>query len=160
MSDEVNAPVTRAELREELKNHPTRAELKAELDPIRDALKQHDLRFDAMMATMGEMFAAIGQQIAAIGQRLVGMEQRMVGTEQRMGAMEKGMGAMEQRIGQQMVAMEQRLTDELRRHTSSSADASRSELAVVDDKYKDLPERVTKLEAKVFAKPRGRRGQG
>jgi hypothetical protein len=54
-------------------------------------------------------------------------------------------------------ASEHRLTDELRRHTKASEDELTSRLTVIDDKYKDLPARVSKLEAKTAAGPSSKR---
>jgi hypothetical protein len=45
---------------------------------------------------------------------------------------------------------------ELAKHTKTILEAMRHDVAVVDDKYKDLPRRVKKLEAKVFAPKRRR----
>jgi hypothetical protein len=49
------------------------------------------------------------------------------------------------------------MSSEIARHTAANAEQSRSELVVVDDKYKDLPERVTKLEDAVFPAPPAKR---
>jgi hypothetical protein len=55
----------------------------------------------------------------------------------------------------EMRGMEQRIIDELRRHTTASAEELRTQVSVVDEQYRDLPGRVTRLEAKVFG-PRKR----
>jgi hypothetical protein len=54
-------------------------------------------------------------------------------------------------------ASEQRLMYELRSQTKSSEEALATQLVAVDDQYKDLPGRVTRLEAKVFAPPKRKR---
>ena len=46
---------------------------------------------------------------------------------------------------------------ELARHTGSVDERHRTEVSVIDDKYKDLPDRVTKLEAAVFPTPPAKR---
>ena len=54
-------------------------------------------------------------------------------------------------------ASEQRLLRELRSQTQGSEDELASRLVAVDQQYKDLPARVTRLEAKVFAPPTRKR---
>ena len=49
-----------------------------------------------------------------------------------------------------------RLSGELAQHTKAILEAMRRDVAAVDDKYRDLPPRVKKLEAKVFAPKRRR----
>jgi hypothetical protein len=56
-----------------------------------------------------------------------------------------------------LAATEARLSAELRQHTRSSETELATRLVAVDEQYKDLPVRVTRLEAKVFAPPRRRR---
>lgn len=51
-------------------------------------------------------------------------------------------------------ATERRLSAELRQHTKSSEDELATRLVAVDQQYTDLPARVTRLEAKVFAPSR------
>lgn len=46
---------------------------------------------------------------------------------------------------------------EIRRATKGTEQRNRDDMAVIDEKYKDLPDRVSKLEAKVFAPKRQRR---
>ena len=46
---------------------------------------------------------------------------------------------------------------ELAQHTGAVDERHRTELSVIDDKFKDLPERVTKLEAAVFPAPPAKR---
>jgi ClpP class serine protease len=60
------------------------------------------------------------------------------------------MQAVEQRLFQGMQAMEQRLLDELGRHTRAAQEAAQMQIAVLDDKYGELPKRVKRLETKVF----------
>lgn len=57
--------------------------------------------------------------------------------------------AMEQRISQ-------RLSEEMSRHIRASEENTRTLIAALDDKYRDLPPRVTRLETKVFAPKRRR----
>ena len=54
-------------------------------------------------------------------------------------------------------ASERRLTDELRRHSNANKEDLEVRISAIDDQYADLPPRVAKLEAKVFAPKRKRR---
>ena len=57
----------------------------------------------------------------------------------------------------ELQASEKRLSDELRQHTKGSEGELATRLVAVDQQYQDLPARVKRLEAKVFApKPRRR----
>jgi hypothetical protein len=56
----------------------------------------------------------------------------------------------------EIAASEQRYRDELARHVRASEKNMRTWIAGLDDKYRDLPARVSKLEVKVFA-PRRKR---
>jgi hypothetical protein len=65
--------------------------------------------------------------------------------------------ASEQRMTAAMVAMEGRLMNELGRATRASEAELTTRIKVVDEQYTDLPGRVTRLEAKVFAPPKRKR---
>jgi hypothetical protein len=56
----------------------------------------------------------------------------------------------EQRMIQRMDSLEQRLLIELGRHTRAIQESLSAQIAVVDEKYADLPPRVTRLEGAVF----------
>lgn len=56
-----------------------------------------------------------------------------------------------------MLDIEKRFAADTRAALQEVTRYHRDELSTIDDKYKDLPERVTKLEAKVFAPKRRRR---
>ena len=47
-------------------------------------------------------------------------------------------------------ALMERMSAEIARHTRAVQEEMRSQVAVIDDKYKDLPGRVSRLEAAVF----------
>jgi hypothetical protein len=53
--------------------------------------------------------------------------------------------------------LEDRLMGELRHQATGSARELEDRLVVIDEPYRDLPRRVTKLEAKVFGPPPKRR---
>jgi hypothetical protein len=57
-------------------------------------------------------------------------------------------------------ALLERLVTEIARHTRAFQEAMSTQVSVIDDKYADLPARVTNLEATVFAPtPHGGRGR-
>ena len=49
-----------------------------------------------------------------------------------------------------IASSEQRLLTELARHTRAIQESMSTQISVVDDKYDDLPARVSQLEATVF----------
>jgi hypothetical protein len=69
---------------------------------------------------------------------------------------------LEQRIEQRIIiavkalleAQEARLVEELRAQARGSVDRLSDRIGAIDDKYQDLPPRVARLEAKVFAPTR------
>ena len=60
---DMNAPVTRQELREELANYPTRQELRESLD---DLAQRFDAKFAAMLAAMDARFAEMRADMHAL----------------------------------------------------------------------------------------------
>jgi hypothetical protein len=64
--------------------------------------------------------------------------------------------ASEQRTKATIAATEQSLLAELKHQTRGNTEDWSAKLTTVDDQYKDLPARVTRLEAKVFAPKRRR----
>lgn len=70
----------------------------------------------------------------------------------------KAFAEQEARIVQRFAVTEARLTRELREQLGAIDQDHLDDLRKSDDKYKDLPERVTKLEAVVYA-PKRRRGR-
>lgn len=58
-------------------------------------------------------------------------------------------------LAERIELSEQRLITELARHAKAFQESTASMIAVIDDKYADLPSRVGRLEAEVFA-PRRR----
>ena len=141
--DDMTTPVTRGELRQEL----------------RETL---EIWTGAIFARMDAMGADLRQSITAMGaefrRSMAAMEGRF---DESMAAMEgrfdESVTALEDRFQQSihaversMTGMEGRLTVELQRHTSASAEDLRGSFGAVDDKYRDRPDRVTKLETAVF----------
>ena len=58
-------------------------------------------------------------------------------------------------LAERIELSEQRLITELARHARAFQESTASMIAVIDDKYADIPSRVGRLEAEVFA-PRRR----
>ena len=77
---------------------------------------------------------------------LNGLEAKMVSMEERL---EAKMVSMEERLEGKMVSMEERLLREIGHALNVAVEQIGSRFGVVDDKYQDLPGRVTKLEADV-----------
>ncbi len=144
-NDDDMQPVTRKELREEL------AVMRSE---VREDLAALEVKFDGKLSMLvGALLDAIKQSgerlTRELGERLTReLGQRMM---LELGASEQRMmlelGASEQRMKLELGATEQRLMRELGRHTRSSTEELTARIAVIDDKYKDLPARVTRLEA-------------
>lgn len=94
------------------------------------------------------------------------LSDRMTRVEQRLDGVEHGLATVVQTIRETQQTMretqqtmrenQQTLLDELRRHPAASAEDLRTHVSVVDEQYRDLPARVTRLEATVFA-PKKRR---
>jgi hypothetical protein len=59
-----------------------------------------------------------------------------------------------ERLLERIDSSEQRLLAELARHTKASAEAMVAQISIIDEKYADLPLRMSRLEAEVF---RGKR---
>jgi hypothetical protein len=133
MKDEMNmsTPVTRGELRDELEHF--RQDLKREL-----ATKQELEHAVSQLATKQELGHAVSQ----------------LATKQELGhALEMWGGALLARL-EPLQGMEQRLLAELARHTKASQESMSKEISVVDEKYADLPGRVSRLESEVVARKR------
>jgi hypothetical protein len=60
----------------------------------------------------------------------------------------------EQRMIERMESLEQRLLMELARHTRAITESVSMQISVIDEKYADLPPRVSRLEDEVFAPER------
>ena len=120
--DPDDAPVTRREFREEVAKLATKDELReavaklATKDELREAV--------ATLATKEELRAAVAN---------------LVTKEELREGLEIWAGALEARLETKLGAM-------LARHTAAILEALTTQIGVVDDKYKDLPPRVARLE--------------
>jgi hypothetical protein len=72
----------------------------------------------------------------------------------------KNTAALREQLREDVVGVERRLSAELARHAKANAEDLAARIAVVDDKYKDLPGRVAALEDNRPAPRRKRRRAG
>ena len=129
-TNDMTTPVTRGELREELQHFEQKL----------------DQKFDqklALMATKAELEIWGGALLARIES----------GDQRLLARIESG----EQRLLERMDGIEQRLLTELARHIRASHEAIAVQISTIDDKYADLPARVSQLEVKVFPPRRSSR---
>jgi ClpP class serine protease len=151
-----SSPVTRGEFEDRLAVLATKEDLKTSLEIWGGALLarietgEHRLlgQMDAMDQRLSARMEAMDQRLSA---RMEAMDQRV---SARIEVVDQRLTQVEQRLLQGMQAMEQRLLDELGRHTRAVQEAAQMQIAVLDDKYGDLPKRVKRLETKVFPPPR------
>lgn len=122
-STDMSTPVTRGDLHAAIAPLAT----KAEIVPL--ATKAELQEAVARLATKAELESCFEALLAHIESR----EQRLV-----------------DQIGKRIDGVEQRLLTELARHTNAVFEAMSGHIAVIDDKYKGLPERVSRLERTVF----------
>ena len=66
-------------------------------------------------------------------------------------------GALPARLLERIDSSDQRLLAELARHTRASYEDMSTQISVIDEKYADLPPRVSKLETKVLRTKRADR---
>ena len=135
MSTDMTAPVTRAELREELGQLERRSDGKLEglehrIDGKLEGLEQ---RFDGKLELWGgALLARIDEVSARVDTMGISLVARIEAGEQRMFA-------------------------ELARHFGAIQETFSRQISAVDEKYADLPARVSKLEADAARRrPRGR----
>jgi phage shock protein A len=121
---DMSTPVTRGELRHELNEFEHRVDQKFEV--TRAEITAQDQRFDRKLDAVIERMDAIEHRTT----------QRMADTERRLG----------EDLARQFQAMETRLGEDLARHIGAVQESIRTMISVVDDKYADLPGRVTALE--------------
>jgi len=91
--------------------------------------------------TRGELKEELGSLESRFDQKLGSLESRF---DQKL---DLWGGALLARI----TDSERRLLDELARHAGAIQETLTKHILAIDDKYRDLPDRVRRLEAKVFA---------
>jgi len=122
----------------------TRGEMQAEFAQFEIRLEQRL----AQLATKAEL-AQLATK-AELAQLATKVELEIWG-----GALLARIASGEQRLLDRMIeridASEQRLLMELARHTRAIQETLSGQISIVDEKYADLPARVSRLETKVFA---------
>ena len=122
---DMTTPVTRGELRAEITDLEARLDRKLEL--LEQRLEQKLEQKLEKYATKADLEIWGGALSARIG----GLETRTSGVETRLGHVETKVDG---------------LYGELARHTQAILEAMSTQISVVDEKYSDLPERVSRLE--------------
>lgn len=99
--------------------------------------------------TRRELYEALDIWLGAIMSRMdVSLDARFAAFDAKLDV------KLDTKLGEQVAIIQA----DLARHVKVMEENGRRGLAVVDEQYKDLPPRVTRLEAKVFAPKRRRKG--
>ena len=116
--------------------------------------------------TRGELREEIAQLETRLDQKLENLESRLeTRLDQKLENLETRLDQkLDRKLDQKLVhvatkadldlwggALLERLLTELARHTRASQEAMLTQISVIDEKYADLPARVTRLEATVLA---------
>jgi hypothetical protein len=144
---DMSTPVTRGELRAEIAPLATKAELRAEIAPL--ATKAELQSAIAPLATKAEIaLLATKAEIALLATKAeLRAEVALLATKVEL---DLWGGALLAR----MDAFEHRLLAEVARHTNATFEAMSTQISVIDEKYADLPPRVSRLEGKMFTPER------
>jgi chromosome segregation ATPase len=109
----------------------TRGELREELQHLEQKLEEKLEQKLALVATKAELEIWGGALLA-----------RIESGDQRLARIE--------RVLERIDGSEQRMLAELARHTRASYEDASTQISAIDDKYADLPARVSQLEVSVF----------
>ncbi len=121
--DDMTKPITRGEFKQELAAFEQRIDTK--LDLLLGAIMA---RFDDVYARFDDVYARFDNVNARFDNVNVRFDN----------------------VNVRFDTIREELAMDIARHTSASAEHLRADVGVVDEKYKDLPPRVTKLEVAVF----------
>lgn len=141
--DDMERPVTRGELREELTSYPTKEDL-------RDALANYPTKeeLDDGLAKLKTELRVEFREEFATKVDLQNMTRLLLREmETREHRMLDRMDTMFTTLRSDMATMRVELTGELAQHTRAIEESTRAQIAALDDKHADLPRRVTALEA-------------
>jgi hypothetical protein len=101
--------------------------------------------------TRGELRDELAQLEARIERKvddkLDGLERKL---NNNMGLWGEALAAQIRQVAAQIAESEKRLLGELARHMQAGFESMTAQISAVDDKYKDLPARVARLEAHTF----------
>jgi DNA anti-recombination protein RmuC len=156
---DMSPPVTRGELRLEL------GELRLEFGELRMEFGELRLEFGELRLELEEMEQRLDQRMdqkleiwaGAVNARTDSIARS---SEQRIGQLiAEVVASSEQRTAERIASQGRELHEDLARHVRAFEESMRSMVSVVDDKYADLPGRVTALERNGAppASPRKRR---
>jgi chromosome segregation ATPase len=137
---DMSTPVTRGELREEIQR------LDLRLDHLDQKLEQRLAGLEAKMATKADL----AQLEATTKADLAQLEAKMA-TKADLAQLEAKMATKLDLWGG---ALFERLLTELARHTKAVQEMLSTQVSTFDDKYADLPARVSHLETAVFVPKR------
>jgi hypothetical protein len=134
----------------DMSNPVTRDELRAELAPLATKAELAPLATKAAIAPL-----ATKAELQAFKIEFEFWSGGLLARLQRMEGLQQGLQQELQQGFQRMEGLEQRLAAELARHTRASLESMSTQISVIEEKYADLPPRVSRLEGKVL--PRERR---
>jgi hypothetical protein len=135
----MSAPVTRSEFQETIARLATKAELREAIAPL--ATKAELREAIAPLATKAELHEAIANAVAPLSSK--------ADLEIWGGALMARMDAQSELLRREMHTMRRELQADLARHTSAIFESTQVMIRAIDDKYADLPGRVSKLESRV-----------
>jgi hypothetical protein len=137
---DMSSPVTRGELRDEL------AQLESRIDDKFDRRERtFDDKFDRQERKLENNLGLWGEALAA--------QIRELAVQSRASAVQiKELGVQIRELAVQIKESEKRVLNDLARHTQAVFESMTKEISVVDEKYNDLPARVTRLEVEVDAR--------
>ena len=170
----MSTPVTRAELRDELRNHPTNDELREIFakHPTAEQLREELDRFvtsDEQREQLARQREEMAQHIAMLAARHdddIASARREAenrtelwggGLLDRISTEIRSVRTEMDELGADFRTQLDEIRTELARHVKSFEEFTRSMIVANNEPYRDLPARVTRLENKVFAPKRKRR---
>jgi hypothetical protein len=122
----------------------TRGELRTELEQFRQQLEQRL----ALLATKAELEIWGGALLARIEPGEQRLYERIESGEQQLSERIK---SSEQQLSERIDRTAQELHVDLARHATALYESMATLISASDEKYEDLPGRVSRLEARVFA---------
>jgi len=115
----------------------TQAQLDAALKTTRDELShQIASAVNHVVETLGARMDRMGEELRELSRDAAAMREEL----------SRDAVAMREELSRDAVAMREELSRELAGHVRAAAEENRQFLAVLDDRYRDLPPRVTLLE--------------
>jgi hypothetical protein len=158
---DMSTPVTRGELREELATFKRefKTELKTELKAELKTELTQELKTELARELKTELARELKREFQDEFARFVTKDElkQELARFATKTELELWGGALLANIAQQfaaadqrMVAMEQRMFDEIARHTRAALEATSLQIAASHELYADLPRRVGRLESRVF----------